>query len=72
MSDISNASATGLYDPFSLSWSFIPKFFNIPVNILPPVVDNDFDFGETSSDIFGSPIKIGAVVSFKWSLNKTR
>ncbi|XP_066140723.1 putative glycerol kinase 5 [Euwallacea fornicatus] len=63
VTDISNASATGLYDPFSLCWGIIPKYFNIPLSILPPVVDNDFDFGETCSDIFGVPVKIGTVVS---------
>ncbi|XP_066245713.1 putative glycerol kinase 5 [Euwallacea similis] len=63
VTDISNASATGLYDPFSLCWSIIPKYFNIPLSILPPIVDNDFDFGETWGDIFGVPIKIGTVMS---------
>ncbi|KAF7265369.1 hypothetical protein GWI33_021217 [Rhynchophorus ferrugineus] len=63
VTDISNASATGMFDPFSLCWSIIPKYYNIPVSIMPQVVDNDYDFGNISSDIFGVPIKIGAVMS---------
>ncbi|XP_030756934.1 putative glycerol kinase 5 [Sitophilus oryzae] len=63
VTDISNASATGMYDPFSLCWSLIPKYLNIPQSILPTVVDNDYEFGYCSSDIFGVPIKIGAVMS---------
>lgn len=63
VSDISNASATGMYDPFSLCWSFIPKYINVPISLLPPVVDNDYEFGETLPDIFGVPIQIGAVMA---------
>lgn len=63
VTDVTNASATGLYDPFSLCWSFVPQLFNIPLNILPPVVDNDYDFGLTETSIFGIPIKIGTVMA---------
>lgn len=63
VTDVTNASATGLYDPFSLCWSFVPQLFNIPLSILPPVVDNDYDFGLTETSIFGIPIKIGTVMA---------
>ncbi|KAL1513084.1 hypothetical protein ABEB36_002555 [Hypothenemus hampei] len=64
VTDISNASATGLYDPFDNCWSFLNTYFNIPLNILPPVVNNiDFDFGETVNALFQVPIKIGALIS---------
>ncbi|CAG9765843.1 unnamed protein product [Ceutorhynchus assimilis] len=63
VTDISNASATGMFDPFSLCWSFLPKIFKIPIDIFPMVVDNSYDFGEVTKDIFGEGIKIGAVMS---------
>ncbi|XP_050294992.1 putative glycerol kinase 5 isoform X2 [Anthonomus grandis grandis] len=64
VTDISNASATGLYDPFNLCWSFIPRYIGIgKISFLPTVVENDFQYGETLQKIFGVPIKIGAVMS---------
>lgn len=63
VTDISNASATALFDPFDLQWSIICKLFDIPVSLLPPVVNNDYNFGNVSADIFGHPIKIGCILS---------
>lgn len=62
VTDISNASATGLFDPFDLTWSkIIERIFDIPLNILPPVVSNDSNFGKT--DIFKTPITISTVIA---------
>ncbi|XP_044746405.1 putative glycerol kinase 5 isoform X2 [Coccinella septempunctata] len=62
VTDISNASATGFFDPFTLGWgSWAINILKIPRNILPPIVDNDYNFGTT--DVFGSPIEISTVLA---------
>lgn len=64
ISDITNASATGLFDPFKLE--FIPamlKYFKINKNMLPAVVDNSYDFGYTHKSMLGAPIKIATVIA---------
>lgn len=66
VTDITNASATGLYDPFDLDWGIMTKLLNIPTNILPKVVNNDYKFGMTRDNFFGTPIKISCVVSLLW------
>ena len=39
VSEISNASATGLFDPFTVSWgAFVFKMLGIPMSLAPPVV----------------------------------
>ncbi|XP_044734966.1 putative glycerol kinase 5 isoform X2 [Chrysoperla carnea] len=60
VTDISNASATGMYDPFLCSWSdLMNNVFKIPQSILPKVVDNVAkEFGSTHSKIFGVEIPI--------------
>ncbi|XP_057669568.1 putative glycerol kinase 5 [Diorhabda carinulata] len=63
VTDITNASSTGFYDPFILDWGIIAKALRIPTNFLPKVVENDYDFGETQKDLFGLPIKIGCVMA---------
>lgn len=63
VTDISNASATGFYDPFDLDWGIVAKVLKIPIRILPKVVENDYNFGVVGKEYFGTPIKIGAVVS---------
>lgn len=61
--DPSNASVTGLYDPFTMSWSpLISSFFNIPLNILPTVMDSNACFGSVHSSCFGIEIPIRAVL----------
>ncbi|XP_023029275.2 glycerol kinase 5 [Leptinotarsa decemlineata] len=62
VSDISNASCTGFYDPFDLGYGILAKLLKIPVNILPKVVDNDYEFGSTLKDFFGMPLRIGCVM----------
>ncbi|CAH1164108.1 unnamed protein product [Phaedon cochleariae] len=77
VTDISNASATGFYDPFDLNWGIIAKLLKIPTHILPTVVSNDFDFGCVTEKLFGVPIKIGCTMADQsssmfgsWSFNK--
>lgn len=65
VTDVSNASATGFYDPFTMSWAYwILNLFNIPSNILPEVWDTVADFGCISSDIVGADIPIRSLVCF--------
>ena len=60
LTDITNASRTMLYDPKKEEWSKkLLNLFNIPVNILPKVVENSYNFGLTN--LFGEPIPIGGV-----------
>ena len=61
LTDVTNASRTMLFDAQKNQWSSdLLKTLKIPKSILPQVVDNVYDFGETK--LFGSPIKIGAMV----------
>ncbi|TRY74858.1 hypothetical protein TCAL_11213 [Tigriopus californicus] len=65
MSDVGNASATGLYDPFTMAygdWAF--KLFGIPQNIMPEVVDTaGSHFGAVDPSIFGSSIPIRSIMA---------
>lgn len=54
LTDISNAAATGFFDPFVRVWGFWSKVLGIPHEILPDVVPNDYDFGVTLEEIFWS------------------
>ncbi|CAH1966807.1 unnamed protein product [Acanthoscelides obtectus] len=63
VTDISNASATGFYDPFDLNWGTVAKLLRIPVRCLPMVVENDYDFGNVDESFFGVPIKIACVMA---------
>lgn len=59
--DYSNASATGLIDPFTSDWNFLTKHFKIPKHILPDIRDTRGDFGITT--LFGGgEIPIRAVI----------
>ena len=60
LTDITNASRTMIYDPRKEEWSTkLLNLFNIPINILPKVVENSYSFGSTK--FFGKPISIGGV-----------
>jgi putative glycerol kinase 5 len=64
VTDISNASATGFFDPFVFEWgSWAKVVLGIPESILPQVVPNDFDFGETAQEIFGTSLPIRCVMA---------
>ncbi|XP_017135367.1 putative glycerol kinase 5 [Drosophila miranda] len=55
ITDVTSSTATGLYDPFTLSWSpFISWLFGFDTKILPRVVDNGYkDFGHVHPAAFG-------------------
>ncbi|MBQ9792183.1 MAG: glycerol kinase GlpK [Clostridia bacterium] len=61
VTDITNASRTMLFNIKSLCWDDdLLKFFNIPKDILPEVVDNDAIVGTTK--ILGQEIKIAGLI----------
>lgn len=63
VTDVSSASATGFYDPFTMKWAYwVLRLFNIPPYILPEVWDTAADFGCISSDIVGAGIPIRCLV----------
>lgn len=63
VTDITNASATGLYDPFTREWaSWALSAFSIKEEMLPKVVDVSYDFGCTEKSIFGTEIRIGCTM----------
>ena len=60
LTDITNASRTMLFDITKDQWSTeMLKMLKIPRSILPKVVPNVYNFGETK--LFGNKIKIGAM-----------
>ncbi|XP_072388160.1 glycerol kinase 5 isoform X1 [Diabrotica undecimpunctata] len=63
VTDVTNASSTGFYDPFTLDWGIVAKSLGIPTHFLPKVVANDYDFGETDESILGVPIRIKCVMA---------
>ncbi|XP_057324048.1 putative glycerol kinase 5 [Microplitis mediator] len=59
ITDVSSASATGLYDPFTMTWAqWAMNLFKIPSAMFPRVVDTAGDFGTVPKDIFGVSIPI--------------
>lgn len=64
ITDISNASATGLYDTFNLEYNLLNlKLFGINRNTLSTVVSDSHDFGLTHASLFGTPVRIGAIIA---------
>ncbi|KAI5934861.1 glycerol kinase 5 isoform X2 [Manis javanica] len=62
--DFSNASTTGLFDPYEMCWSgLITSLLSIPLSLLPPVRDTSHNFGSVDEEIFGVPIPIVALVA---------
>ncbi len=63
VTDFSNVSATGMYDPFSMQWSqLLLKPFGLPDGLaLPDIRETSGDFGVT--EVFGEPIPIKCVVA---------
>ncbi|PKU35315.1 glycerol kinase 5 [Limosa lapponica baueri] len=62
--DYSNASSTGVFEPFTKCWNpTLCNLLSIPMSIYPPVKDTSFNFGSADSEIFGVPIPIMAVVA---------
>eukprot|EP00070_Physeter_catodon_P024561 XP_023987672.1 putative glycerol kinase 5 isoform X2 [Physeter catodon] len=62
--DFSNASTTGLFDPYEMCWSkLITSLLSIPLSLLPPVKDTSHNFGSVDEEIFGVPIPVVALVA---------
>ncbi len=62
--DTSNASATGMYDPYRLQWnSLFLDTFDIPAAVLPEVRDTADRYGHIDRDILGREIPITGVVA---------
>uniref|UniRef100_A0AAA9SCN8 Glycerol kinase 5 n=1 Tax=Bos taurus TaxID=9913 RepID=A0AAA9SCN8_BOVIN len=62
--DFSNASTTGLFDPYEMCWSkIVTSLLSIPLSLLPPVKDTSHNFGSVDEEIFGVPIPIVALVA---------
>ncbi|XP_012862553.1 putative glycerol kinase 5 [Echinops telfairi] len=62
--DFSNASTTGLFDPYEMCWSgLITSLLSIPCSLLPPVKDTSHNFGTVNEEIFGVSIPIMALVA---------
>lgn len=63
VTDVSNASRTLLLNIETCTWD--PKLceiFNVPMNMLPNIVDTSEVVGECDASFFGAPIKIAALV----------
>lgn len=65
LSEVSCASATGLFDPFTMKWAdWAVSLFGFNLNMFPTVCDSAGDhFGCTEPDLFGSAIPIKAVMA---------
>ncbi|XP_045537418.1 putative glycerol kinase 5 [Papilio machaon] len=65
MSDVSSASATGFFDPFTMQWAgWAMTIFGIPMSALPEVVDTAGDhFTSTDPKIFGCAIPIRCCIA---------
>ncbi|XP_052894306.1 putative glycerol kinase 5 [Anopheles moucheti] len=64
ISDVTNCTSTGFYDPFGQEWaSWALNLFSIKKELLPKVVDNSYDFGHVHETLLGKKIKIAASVS---------
>ncbi|XP_032302622.1 putative glycerol kinase 5 isoform X4 [Coturnix japonica] len=62
--DYSNASSTGVFEPFTKCWNpTLCSLLSIPMSIYPPVKDTSFNFGSADPEIFGVPIPIMALVA---------
>ncbi|TGK06435.1 glycerol kinase [Leptospira fletcheri] len=64
VTDPSNATVTGMFNPFQLQWNApLCSIFGIPVRIFPTVKDTGADFGSTDPSLFGGiSVPIRAVV----------
>ncbi|KAL4714940.1 hypothetical protein ACJJTC_003091 [Scirpophaga incertulas] len=60
VTDVSSASATGFYDPFTMQWAgWAMTLFNIPMSALPTVVDTaGRHFTSTAPSLWGDSIPI--------------
>jgi putative glycerol kinase 5 len=59
VSDVSSASASGLFDPFTMQWAgWAQSLFKLPATMFPRVVDTAGDFGSVPASLFGAEIPI--------------
>jgi glycerol kinase len=57
--DATNASRTMLFNIHTQQWDqALLDLFDIPTSMLPEVMDSAAEFGSTSADIFGAPIRV--------------
>lgn len=64
VTDYSNASSTGMFDPFVMEWSSImTSLLGVPLSILPRIVDTSGKICESHKDIFGAPIPVRSLVA---------
>lgn len=64
ISEISTASATGLFDAFDLQYIALNlKIFGIDRNMLPTIVSNSHNFGFTHASLLGSSIRIATIIA---------
>ncbi|VVC97658.1 unnamed protein product [Leptidea sinapis] len=65
VTDVSSASATGFFDPFTMNWAgWAMSIFGIPMAALPKVVDTAGDhFTSTVPDIWGAAIPIRCCIA---------
>ncbi len=63
ITDVSNASRTLLYNIHELCWDKeLLEIFDIPEAMMPEVRSSSEIYGETSTSLFGSKIKIGGII----------
>jgi glycerol kinase len=60
--DVSNATATGLYDPFTLKYGAVARLLSIPLETMPDVRATNADFGSIDAKWLGVALPICAVV----------
>jgi len=59
VSDVSSASASGLFDPFTMEWAgWAQNLFKLPATMFPRVVDTASNFGCIPVSLFGAEIPI--------------
>ncbi|XP_040423136.1 putative glycerol kinase 5 isoform X3 [Cygnus olor] len=62
--DYSNASSTGIFEPFTKCWNpTLSNLLSIPMSVYPPVKDTSFNFGSADSEIFGVSVPIMSLVA---------
>lgn len=60
--DYSNASASGMFDPYRFTWSSLfLKLFDIPASLLPGLRDSSGPFGVT--EVLGAKVPIAGVIA---------
>lgn len=64
ITDYSNASSTGMFDPFVMEWSsLMTSLLGVPLSIFPRIVDTSGRICESHKDIFGAPIPVRSLVA---------